>query len=324
MAAKTALITGVAGQDGSYLAELLLNKGYRVCGLVRRPGELAPQIEHLRGRLQLWKGDLADQESLEVVLEQVRPDEVYNLAAASFVPLSWQKPVSTADVTALGVTRLLEAVRQVCPTARVFQAGSSEMFGKAVTAPQNELTPFRPRTPYGSAKVYGYHLAVNYRDHHGLFACNGILYNHESPRRGLDFVTRKITHGVARVKLGLAGELRLGNLQARRDWSFAGDVVRAMWLALQQDEPDDYVLGSGRLHTVEEFVQTACAHAGVDWRRYVVVDPQFFRPEDTVLVADPLKARRRLDWQSEVGFTELVRRMVEHDLAMLGAERKAA
>lgn len=318
MAARTALITGIAGQDGSYLAEFLLRQGYRVCGLVRRTsGEPSHRIDHLRNRVQLCHGDLLDQASLTAVVDQVQPDEVYNLAATSFVPLSWEKPVFTSDITALGVTRILEAIRLACPTARFVQAGTSEMFGKAVETPQSETTPFRPRTPYGVAKVYGHHITVNYRESYDLFACNAILYNHESPRRGLDFVTRKIAHGVARVQRGLATELRLGNLQARRDWGFAGDVVRALWLALQQERPDDYVIGTGQLHTVEDFVQIAFAHAGLDWRQHVVVDPQFYRPEETVLVANPAKARRLLGWQPEVSFPELVQSMVEYDLTHL-------
>lgn len=328
MVAKTAFITGVTGQDGSYLAEFLLAKGYRVSGLVRRAGgEPSQRIEHLRGRIQLCNGDLLDQVALIHAMEQVQPDEIYNLAATSFVPISWQKPVLTADITALGVTRVLEAMRQVCPKARFFQAGTSEVFGKVNVSPQNEATPFHPRTPYGVAKVYGHHITVNYRESYGLFACNGILYNHESARRGLDFVTRKITHGAAQVKLGLANELRLGNLQARRDWGFAGDFVRAMWLTLQRDEADDYVIGTGEPHTVEEFVRIAFDRVGLDWRRYVVVDPQFFRPEETALIADNTRARTRLGWLPELSFEELVGSMVDHDLAVLSqqpAEQRAA
>src|SRR5438132_1669079 len=266
MAKKTALITGITGQDGSHLAELLLDKGYNVCGMVRRAStENFQRIEHLRDRITLLQGDLLDQTSIARVLEQVRPDEVYNLAAMSFVPTSWQQPVLTAEFTALGVTRLLDALRQVCPQARFYQASSSEMFGRAYETPQRESTPFHPRSPYGVAKVYGHYITVNYRESYGLFACSGILFNHESPRRGLEFVTRKISHGVARIKLGLASELRLGNLEAKRDWGFAGDYVRAMWLMLQQDQADDYVIGTGETHRVEDFVRLAFQHVGLDW-----------------------------------------------------------
>ena len=251
MTAKTALITGITGQDGSYLADWLLEKGYRVCGMVRRAStENFQRIEHIRDRIQLLQGDLLDQTSIASVLDQARPDEVYNLAAMSFVPTSWQKPVLTAEFTAVGVTRVLDALRQSCPGARFYQASSSEMFGKVRETPQSETTPFHPRSPYGVAKVYGHYITVNYRESYGLFACSGILFNHESPRRGLEFVTRKITHSVARIKLGLASELRLGNLQAKRDWGFAGDYVRAMWLMLQQDQAEDYVIGTGQTHSV--------------------------------------------------------------------------
>ncbi len=319
MSIKTAFITGITGQDGSYLAELLLDKGYRVCGMVRRSStESCQRIEHLRERLELYQADLLDQMSLTRVLDQVRPDEVYNLAAMSFVPTSWLQPVLTADFTAVGVTRLLEAMRQVCPKARFYQASSSEMYGKVQETPQRESTPFYPRSPYGVAKVYGHYITVNYRESYGLYACSGILFNHESPRRGLEFVTRKITHGAARIKLGLDHELRLGNLQARRDWGFAGDYVRAMWLMLQQDEPDDYVVGTGETHTVEEFVQIAFEHAGLDWRKYVVVDPKFYRPAEVdLLLSDPSKAQMQLDWQRDVTFEQLVKRMVDSDIASL-------
>lgn len=320
MAAKTALITGVTGQDGSYLAELLLGQGYRVFGVVRRSStENFQRIEHLRGRIELVQADLLDQTSLARALAECRPDEVYNLAAMSFVPTSWQQPVLTAEFTALGVTRLLDALRQVCPNARFYQASSSEMFGKVRETPQRETTPFYPRSPYGVAKVYGHHLTVNYRESYGLFACSGILFNHESPRRGLEFVTRKISHGVARIKLGLASELRLGNLQAKRDWGFAGDYVRAMWLMLQQEQPDDYVVGTGETHTVEEFVAIAFDHAGLEWRAHVVVDPAFYRPAEVdLLLADPSKAGQQLGWRPQVGFGQLVRMMVDADLALLG------
>ncbi len=319
MAQKTALITGITGQDGSYLAEFLLEKGYQVCGMVRRSStENFQRIEHLRDRLQLCQADLLDQTSIAQVLEQVRPDEVYNLAAMSFVPTSWQQPVLTAEFTAVGVTRLLDALRQICPKARFYQASSSEMFGKVRETPQREATPFHPRSPYGVAKVYGHYLTVNYRESYGLYACSGILFNHESPRRGLEFVTRKISHGVARIKLGLAKELRLGNLQAKRDWGFAGDYIRAMWLMLQQAEADDYVVGTGETHSVEEFVQIAFDRVGLDWREYVVVDPQFYRPAEVdLLLADPSKANQNLGWKPRVSFEQLVTMMVDEDVATL-------
>ena len=322
---KTALITGITGQDGSYLAELLLENGYRVCGVVRRSStENFSRIEHLRGRLELFQADLLDQTSLAAVLREVSPDEVYNLAAMSFVPTSWQQPVLTAEFTALGVTRLLDALRQECPKARFYQASSSEMFGKVRETPQRESTPFHPRSPYGVAKVYGHYLTVNYRESYNLFACSGILFNHESPRRGLEFVTRKITDGVARIKLGLTHELRLGNLEAKRDWGFAGDYVRAMWLMLQQDEPDDYVIGTGETHSVEEFVSIAFGHVGLDWRPYVVQDPRFYRPAEVdLLLADPSKAQARLGWRLEVPFERLVKMMVDADMAALSAARPA-
>jgi GDPmannose 4,6-dehydratase len=326
MAPKTALVTGITGQDGSYLAELLLEKGYRVCGTVRRSStENFQRIEHLRPHVELHQADLLDQTSLAGVLARVKPDEIYNLAAMSFVPTSWTQPVLTAEFTALGVTRLLEAVRHVCPQARVYQASSSEMFGKVRETPQRETTPFHPRSPYGVAKAYGHYIAVNYRESYGLFACSGILFNHESPRRGLEFVTRKITHGVARIKLGLAQELRLGNLDARRDWGYAGDYVKAMWLMLQQDRPDDYVVATGETHTVEEFVRLAFDHVGLDWKQYVVVDPQFYRPAEVdLLLGDPARARRELGWEPQVTFPQLVTMMVDADLAALRAQAPAA
>jgi GDPmannose 4,6-dehydratase len=331
MATKTALITGITGQDGSYLAELLLGKGYSVCGMVRRSStENFQRIEHLRDRLELYQADLLDQTSIAQVLEKVRPDEIYNLAAMSFVPTSWAQPVLTAEFTAVGVTRLLDAIRQACPSARFYQASSSEMFGKVRETPQRETTPFYPRSPYGVAKVYGHYITVNYRESYHLFACSGILFNHESPRRGLEFVTRKITDGVARIKLGLANELRLGNLQAKRDWGFAGDYVRAMWLMLQQDEADDYVVGTGETHSVEEFVHIAFDHVGLDWHRHVVVDPQFYRPAEVdLLLADPTKAHEELGWHREVSFGQLVCMMVDSDIAALsrtlhGPHRKVA
>jgi GDPmannose 4,6-dehydratase len=319
----TALITGINGQDGSHLADLLLAKGYRVCGLVRRsPTDNYPRLEHIRPRIELYQGDLLDQASIARILEQVRPDEVYNLAALTFVPASWQQPVVCAELTAVGVTRVLDALRQVCPQARFYQASTSEMFGKVRETPQRETTPFHPRSPYGVAKVYGHYITVNYRESHRLFACSGILFNHEGPRRGPEFVSRKITQAAARVKLGLAWELRLGNLQAKRDWGYAGDYVRAMWLMLQQDEPDDYVIGSGETHSVAELVEIAFGCLGLDWREHVIVDPQLYRPAEVdVLQADASKARRQLGWEPEVNFEELVRMMVEADLALLRGDR---
>ena len=318
----TALITGITGQDGSHLAELLLQKGYRVCGMVRRSStENFQRIEHLRDQLELLQGDLLDPTSLSRVLEKAQPDEVYNLAAMSFVPTSWEQPVLTAEFTAVGVTRMLDALRQICPDARFYQASSSEMFGKVRATPQSEETPFHPRSPYGVAKVYGHYITVNYRESYDLFACSGILFNHEGPRRGLEFVTRKITYAAAKIRLGMASELRLGNLQAKRDWGFAGDYVRAMWLMLQQDQADDYVIGTGQTHTVEEFVQIAFDHLNLDWRDYVIVDPQFYRPAEVdLLLADPTKARTQLGWEPEVGFPDLVKMMVNSDLALLGGD----
>ncbi len=317
----TALITGITGQDGSHLAELLLEKNYRVVGMVRRAStDTYHRLESFRERLELVQGDLFDQTSIMRVLERVQPDEVYNLAAMSFVPTSWQQPVLTADITGVGVTRILEGVRLICPKARFYQASSSEMFGKVRETPQRESTPFYPRSPYGVAKVYGHYITVNYRESYNLFACSGILFNHEGPRRGLEFVSRKITHGVARIKLGLAHELRLGNLHAKRDWGYAGDYVRAMWLMLQQDQPDDYVVGAGVTRSVQEFVDIAFAHVGLDWRRYVVIDPQYYRPAEVdLLLADSTKARRYLGWEPQITFAELVRLMVDNDLAQLSA-----
>jgi len=325
MTTKTALISGITGQDGSYLADLLLDKGYRVCGMVRRSStENCHRIEHLRDRIELHQADLLDPTSIASVMAKVQPDEIYNLAAMSFVPTSWTQPVLTAEFTGVGVTRMLEAMRHVCPRARFYQASSSEMFGKVLETPQRETTPFHPRSPYGVAKVYGHHITVNYRESYGLFACSGILFNHESPRRGLEFVTRKISDGVARIKLGLARELRLGNLEAKRDWGFAGDYVEAMWQMLQQDRPDDYVVSTGETHTVEEFVHLAFAHAGLDWRQYVVVDPQFYRPAEVdLLLGDPAKARRVLGWAPVVTFPQLVTMMVDSDLAALAPRARA-
>jgi GDPmannose 4,6-dehydratase len=315
-----ALITGVTGQDGSYLAELLLAKGYEVVGVVRRTShDSYERIGHLLDRIDIRPADLLDQHSLTVVLQEVQPDEVYNLAAQSYVPTSWTQPVLTGEFTALGVTRILEAIRLVHPKARFYQASSSEMFGKAMETPQRESTPFYPRSPYGVAKVYGHWITVNYRESYGLYAVNGILFNHESPRRGVEFVTRKISDGAARIKLGLAKELRLGNLDARRDWGFAGDYVEAMWRMLQRPEPRDYVVGSGITHSVREFVEIAFGHLGLDWKKHVVEDPRFFRPAEVdLLQADPSLARRELEWAPTVSFEELVRIMVDADLKRLG------
>lgn len=314
-----ALITGITGQDGSYLAEFLLEKGYEVIGMVRRTSTISfDRIRHIQDRLNLVPGDLLDQASLIGVLEECHPDEVYNLAAQSFVPTSWKQAVFTGEVTGLGVTRILDALRIVTPQARFYQASSSEMYGQVQEVPQTERTPFYPRSPYGVAKVYGHWITVNYRESYGLFACSGILFNHESPRRGLEFVTRKVTHAVARIKLGLSKEVRLGNLDSRRDWGFAGDYVRAMWLMLQQEQPDDYVVGSGTTHSVRELCEAAFGHVGLDWRDYVVVDPKYYRPAEVdLLVSDPGKARRALGWEPTVSFSELVAMMVDADLAAL-------
>ncbi len=313
---RTALITGVTGQDGSYLAELLLDKGYEVIGVVRRTShDSYERIGHLLDRLHVVPADLLDQHSLTTVVRDGQPDEVYNLAAQSFVPTSWSQPVLTGEFTALGVTRLLEAVRLACPGARFYQASSSEMFGKAVEAPQRETTPFYPRSPYGVAKVYGHWITVNYRESYGLYAVSGILFNHESPRRGLEFVTRKVTHGVARIVKRRAGELRLGNLEASRDWGFAGDYVDAMWRMLQRPKPADYVVGTGVTHTVRELCEIAFQHVGLDWRKHVKVDPTLVRPAEVdVLQADAGKARRELGWTPRVDFAALVRMMVDADL----------
>ncbi|MGH7388964.1 MAG: GDP-mannose 4,6-dehydratase [Candidatus Rokuibacteriota bacterium] len=316
-AIKRALITGITGQDGSYLAELLLEKGYTVFGMVRRSSqENVERLEHIRPLLELRQADLLDQLSLIRLLEDSRPDEVYNLAAQSFVPTSWSQPVLTGEFTGLGVTRMLDALRLVVPAARFYQASSSEMFGKVRETPQTEQTPFYPRSPYGVAKVYGHAITVNYRESYGVFACSGILFNHESPRRGVEFVTRKVTDSVARIKHGLARELRLGNLEARRDWGFAGDYVRAMWLMMQQDEPDDYVVATGQSHSVQDLVELAFDAAGLDWRRHVVVDPALRRPAEVDrLLGDATKARQKLGWSPKVSFPELVRMMVDADLA---------
>ncbi len=310
------MITGITGQDGSYLSEFLLDKGYEVYGMVRRSSvERFDRIEHIKDRLNLIQGDLTDQSSLDEAIKSIQPAEVYNLAAQSFVPTSWNQPTLTAEVTGIGTTRLLEAIRKIKPDAKFYQASSSEMFGKVREVPQTELTPFHPRSPYGVAKVYGHFITVNYRESYNIFACSGILFNHESPRRGLEFVTRKITHGAARIKVGLAKELRLGNLDAKRDWGFAGDYVKAMWLMLQQSEPDDYVVATGQTHSVREFVELAFGCAGLDWKKYVVIDPKFLRPAEVeLLVGDPAKAKKKLGWKPDVTFEELVKMMVEGDI----------
>jgi GDPmannose 4,6-dehydratase len=323
---RRALITGITGQDGSYLAELLLGKGYRVFGIVRRSStESFERIGHLTGRIELIQADLLDQYSLIEAIRASEPHEVYNLAAQSFVPTSWGQPVLTGEFTALGVTRMLEAIRAVDPQIRFYQASSSEMFGKVLEVPQRETTPFYPRSPYGVAKVYGHYITVNYRESYNLFAVSGILFNHESPRRGLEFVTRKVTDGVARIKLGLATELRLGNLDARRDWGFAGDYVEAMWLMLQQETPDDYVVSTGETHPVRELVELAFGRVGLDWQNYVVEDAAFFRPAEVdLLIGDPSKARERLGWEPRTSFPDLVHMMVDADMARLAAVAGAA
>ncbi|HID50642.1 MAG TPA: GDP-mannose 4,6-dehydratase [Anaerolineae bacterium] len=315
----TALITGVTGQDGSYLAEFLLEKGYNVIGMVRRTSTVNfHRIAHIQDQITLVPGDLGDQVSLIHILEEYRPDEVYNLAAQSFVQTSWNQPVFTGDVTALGVTRILDAIRIVNPKIRYYQASSSEMFGKVQEVPQRETTPFYPRSPYGVAKVYGHWITINYRESYDMHATSGILFNHESPRRGLEFVTRKITHHVAQIKLGLTDELRLGNLDARRDWGYAGDYVQAMWLMLQQDNPDDYVVATGETHSVEEFLVAAFGCVNLDWHDYVVQDERFMRPAEVdLLVGDPGKAGRQLGWEPNVSFSELVEMMVNADIKML-------
>jgi GDPmannose 4,6-dehydratase len=323
---KRALITGITGQDGSYLAELLLEKGYDVTGIVRRAS--APnlwRIQHLLDRVTLRPADLLDQLSLIRVIADVRPRELYNLAAMSFVPASWEQPMLTGEYNAQGVTRVLEAVRHVDPAIRVYQASSSEMFGKVREVPQTELTPFYPRSPYGVSKVFAHYITVNYRESYNLFAVSGILFNHESPRRGLEFVTRKVTDGVARIKLGMADSLSLGNLDAQRDWGFAGDYVRAMWLMLQQDRADDYVIATGISHSVRALVEAAFGHAGLDWQRHVKLDPSLIRPAEVDhLIGDASKARRQLGWEPDVDFRRLVQMMVDADLERLSASRTSA
>ena len=316
---KRALITGITGQDGSYLAEFLLEQGYEVHGVVRRSStEGGERIDHIVDRVHLHQADLLDQSSLAQAIDDSQPTEIYNLAAQSFVPTSWKQPVLTAEFTGVAVTRVLEAMRSVKSEARIYQASSSEMYGRVLEVPQSETTPFYPRSPYGVAKVYGHYITVNYRESYDMFAVSGILFNHESPRRGLEFVTRKISNGVARIKLGLDTELRLGNRDAQRDWGFAGDYVQAMWKMLQQDEPDDYVIATGETHTVQEFVEIAFGHAGLDWQEYVKVDPAFIRPAEVdLLIGDPAKAKAKLGWEPSVDFRGLVEMMVDADLNAL-------
>lgn len=323
MAGKVALITGITGQDGSYLAELLLSKGYKVYGMVRRAStENYERIEHIRKEIEFVQGDLLDQYSLVAALKTAKPQEVYNLAAQSFVPTSWVQPVLTSEFTAIGVTRMLESIRSVDPSIRFYQASSSEMYGRVRETPQNELTPFYPRSPYGVAKVYGHYITVNYRESYDLFAVSGILFNHESPRRGLEFVTRKVTDGVARIKLGLSKELRLGNLEAKRDWGFAGDYVEAMWLMLQQNAADDYVIATGETHTVQRLVEVAFEHVGLSWDSYVKQDPAFLRPAEVdLLIGDPSKAKKALGWKPKVSFEQMIQMMVDADVERLSAGR---
>ena len=316
---KRALITGVTGQDGSYLAEFLLSKDYEVYGMVRRTSTVRyERIQHIQNQINIVQGDMGDHASLITAISTIQPDEIYNLAAQSFVPTSWNQPVFTGDITGLGVTRILDAVRSVNPQIKYYQASSSEMFGKVREVPQNESTPFYPRSPYGVAKVYGHWITVNYRESYGLFTCSGILFNHESPRRGLEFVTRKVTHHVAMIKLELANEIRIGNLESQRDWGYAGDYVRAMWLMLQQNEPDDYVIATGKTHSVERLLEVAFGHVGLNWRDYTVQDPQFMRPAEVdLLVGDATKANQELGWQPKVTFEELIGVMVDADLKKL-------
>jgi GDPmannose 4,6-dehydratase len=319
---RRALVTGITGQDGSYLAELLLDKGYEVIGMVRRTSTVNwERIAHIQDKVSFAYGDLLDEVSLIGVLREFQPHEVYNLAAQSFVPTSWHQPVLTGEFTALGVTRLLDAIRIVDPAIRFYQASSSEMFGKVQAVPQDEDTPFYPRSPYGVAKLYGHWITINYRESYGLHASSGILFNHESPRRGIEFVTRKVTHTVAQIKLGMATELRMGNLDAQRDWGFAGDYVDAMWRMVQQDEPDDFVVSSNETHSVKELVELAFGHAGLDWEQYVVIDEKFFRPAEVdLLIGDSSKARTALGWEPKVDFTELVTMMVDADLDLLSGK----
>lgn len=316
---KRALITGITGQDGSYLAEFLLEKGYEVYGMVRRTSTVRyERIEHIQDQINIVQGDMGDLSSLMTAITLSEPDEVYNLAAQSFVPTSWNQPVFTGDITGLGVTRMLDAIRAVNPKIRFYQASSSEMFGKVREVPQTELTPFYPRSPYGVAKVYGHWITVNYRESYDIFACSGILFNHESPRRGMEFVTRKVTYHAAKIKLGLANEIRIGNTEAQRDWGFAGDYVRAMWLMLQQAEPDDYVVSTGKTHSVQRLLEVAFGCVGLDWKDYAVQDERFMRPAEVdLLVGDPAKAKQKLGWEPKVSFEELIEMMVNADIKKL-------
>lgn len=320
---KRALITGITGQDGSYLAELLLDKGYKVFGMRRRTSfPLIDNIRHIMKEVELVEGDLLDQGSLVDIMKKTKPDEVYNLAAQSFVGTSWNQPLLTGQVTGLGVTNVLEAIRTTKPEARFYQASSSEMFGKVMETPQTESTPFHPRSPYGVAKIYGHWITLNYRESFGLYGCSGILFNHESPRRGIEFVTRKVTNGVAKIKCGLAKELRLGNLEAKRDWGFAGDYVEAMWLMLQQDTPDDYIISTGKTHTVKEWVDIAFRSVGLNWEDYVVIDPKYIRPAEVdLLLGNSDKASKKLGWKPKVDFEQLIEMMVQHDLKRVMGER---
>ena len=322
MGKKRAVVTGITGQDGSYLAEFLLEKDYEVFGLIRRSSTVNfERISHLQDKVELISGDLLDQKSIVTALQAAKPHEVYNLGAQSFVPASWEQPMLTGEITGLGVTRMLEAIRTCDEKIRFYQASTSELFGKAQETPQSETTPFYPRSPYGVSKLYAHWITINYRESFDMFACAGILFNHESPRRGLEFVTRKITHGVARIKHGIDQELRLGNLDARRDWGFAGDFVQGMWMMLQQDEPDDYVIATGETRTIREFCQVAFDRAGLDWEKYVVVDERFFRPaEVNILLGDPSKAREKLGWQPETSFEKMVQMMVDRDLEMVASQ----
>ncbi len=323
MRKRKVIITGITGQDGSYLADFLLEKGYRVFGMIRRSSyDKLDRISHIEKYIDLIQGDLLDQNSLNSAVRSIKPDEVYNLGAMSFVPTSWNQPVLTGEFTGLGATRMLEAIRQVKPDTKFYQASSSEMFGKVRQTPQNEKTPFYPRSPYGVAKVYGHFITVNYRESYGLFACSGILFNHESPRRGLEFVTRKITYGAAAIKLGLARTIKLGNLDAHRDWGYAGDYVRAMWMMLQHKKPDDYVIASGKAHSVKDFVRLAFSHLGLDWKKCVRVDRKLFRPAEVEhLVGDSGRAKRVLGWKPTVSFEELVKMMVDADLTLLERQK---
>ncbi len=321
---KRALITGITGQDGSYLAEFLLDKGYDVYGLVRRSSTVTHErIRHIQDRITLISGDILDQTSMTRAISDIRPQEVYNLAAQSFVQTSWTQAVFTGDVTGLGVTRILDAIRTIDPTIRFYQASSSEMFGKVQEVPQKETTPLYPRSPYGVAKVYGHWITINYRESYNMHATSGILFNHESPRRGLEFVTRKVTYNAAKIKLGLASELRIGNFDAQRDWGFAGDYVQAMWLMLQQDTPDDYVVATGQTHSVEKLLTIAFGAVDLDWKKYTIQDERFMRPAEVdLLVGDPSKARKDLGWEPKVSFEELITMMVKSDLELLKAEHK--